>query len=57
MMGRCRKILDVLAAECVKATFFVIGRMARQSDVVRRGRSAATRRRTPRAGPAKKWKV
>jgi peptidoglycan-N-acetylglucosamine deacetylase len=31
------KILDVLAAECVKATFFVIGRMARQfPDVVRR---------------------
>jgi peptidoglycan/xylan/chitin deacetylase (PgdA/CDA1 family) len=31
------KILDILAAECVKATFFVIGRMAREfPDVVRR---------------------
>jgi peptidoglycan/xylan/chitin deacetylase (PgdA/CDA1 family) len=31
------KILDILTMECVKATFFIIGRMARQfPDVVRR---------------------
>ena len=31
------KILDILTSECVKATFFIIGRMARQfPDVVRR---------------------
>jgi hypothetical protein len=30
------KILDILTSECVKATFFIIGRMARQfPDVVR----------------------
>ena len=32
--GRCRrntdKILDILASECLKATYFIIGRMARE---------------------------
>ncbi|MEL6947447.1 MAG: polysaccharide deacetylase family protein [Pseudomonadota bacterium] len=35
--GRSTKILDALAAECVKATFFYVGKMARAyPDIVRR---------------------
>jgi peptidoglycan/xylan/chitin deacetylase (PgdA/CDA1 family) len=42
------KILDILTSECVKATFFVIGRMAQQfPDMVRREYAAGVHDRRP----------